>query len=129
MTTTVVTVDFVNPPREGKKKGSIKTKELGYVGVWPDKLSLFEKGKKYEIEWKEQGQYKDFVKMIGQPQAGNGKRDDATPERIFVCGIVNSAVSSGKVEPTVGNLTALTNAAREAWAATFGAQKEEGAPY
>lgn len=49
--------------------------------------------------------------------------DDPTPERIYVCGIVNSAITSQQVNPMdPAALVAVTNAARQAWSQTLGAK-------
>ena len=137
-----VTVDFVNPPKDGKKFGSIKTKELGYVSVWPDKLDNFKKGQKYTIQYETTDSgYHNFKAMAGgdfpdsdlgdtgvappplpKPnyQTAPSRPVDPTPERIFVCGIVNSAVSSGRVELDRDAIIALVNEARSAWRETLG---------
>jgi hypothetical protein len=38
------TVEFVNQPKDGKKKGSIKLSNGEYVGCWPNELDQFSKG-------------------------------------------------------------------------------------
>jgi hypothetical protein len=49
------------------------------------------------------------------------RADDPTPERIYVCGIVNAAITSQQVNPMdPAALIAVTNAARQAWRATLG---------
>ena len=131
MLTSQVTVDYVNEPKEGKPFGSIKTKELGYVSVPPDKLGLFEKGGKYSINYEttDRGYHNfkslangfpehDLPKAFQKPSPRSS--EDATPERIYVCGIVNSAIAHGGFALTLTNLVELTNTARSAWAQTFG---------
>lgn len=46
-----ITVAFVNQPREGGKKGTVKDMHGRYFGVWPDKLDQYEKGGTYEVEY------------------------------------------------------------------------------
>lgn len=129
MTTATVTVKFVNQPKQGKKMGSIRTQELGFINVWPDKLSNFVAGQKYTIDYADEGGFKKLVKVSEkeataeppwEPPGDTQPHVDPTPERIYVCGIVNAFVSTGKFEPTALNLAALTSAARQAWAQTFG---------
>ena len=45
---------------------------------------------------------------------------DPTPERIYVCGITNAWVRAHPTDFNAVNLIAVTNAARQAWAETFG---------
>ena len=141
MTTAPVTVEFVNPPKEGKKMGSIKTQELGTIFVWPNQLSIFKQGHHYTIEYSEANGFKKFEKMAPPPPspednigdtAGFPEHEllpartvkahvDATlQEHIFVCGIVNNWVSRTDSEVTQSKLIALVNASRVVWAQTFG---------
>lgn len=50
---TTVTVQYVNPPKPGKKSGTIKSIDGQMFGVWPDKLGDFEPGETYEIDFTE----------------------------------------------------------------------------
>ena len=134
MLTSQVTVDYVNEPRDGKPFGSIKTKELGYVSVHPNDLGLFTKGQKYSINYetvsKGNREFRNFIsisngfpehdlpKAFQKPVARSS--EDATPERIYVCGIINSAIAHGGFALTLSALVELTNTARSAWAQTFG---------
>ena len=134
MLTSQVTVDYVNEPRDGKPFGSIKTKELGYVSVHPDNLGLFTKGQKYSINYetvvKGDREHHNFKSLAnGFPEhdlpkafqkSSQRSSEDATPERIYVCGIINSAIAHGGFALTLTNLVELTNTARSAWAQTFG---------
>lgn len=134
--TETVQVQYVNPPKPGKKMGSIKTADGRYMGVWPDKLTRFQQGGTYTIKTETQG---DFTKVVDVVTDGGGQEqqapqqqrpagrptDDATAERIYVCGIVNAAVSNG-VEPTTASLVEITKAAREAYRQTFGGQAAAG---
>jgi hypothetical protein len=53
MPTTTMTVKYVNPPKAGKQRGSIKATDGQILGVFADKLHLFEPGSTYEIEYTE----------------------------------------------------------------------------
>lgn len=53
MSTAVVQVAFVNQPKQGKSKGSIKTNEGEFFEVWPNQLGLFRPGASYEIDFAE----------------------------------------------------------------------------
>ena len=139
MTTATVTVKFVNQPNPGKKMGSIKTSELGVIFVWPDKLSQFTPGNKYTIDYADEGGFKKLVKVGGtvvdntppaSPTAttqeppweppGNEHREYDVQECIFICGLINNAVASGKIDLNAVSIAALMSAGRQAWAQTFG---------
>lgn len=47
-----ITVQYVNPPKEGKKQGSVKTSDGRFFGVYPELLSAFPSAGTYEIEFK-----------------------------------------------------------------------------
>lgn len=51
MPTEQVTIAYVNPPKPGAKKGSIKTQDGRYFSVWPDKLGGFSKGMSCTIDY------------------------------------------------------------------------------
>ena len=129
-TQATVYVEAVNQPAPGKKMGSVKTKELGTVWAWPNQLDHMQAGNAYRIKYKVNDNFKSIAEVMGAvvekakpveaPEQSNAVPVvDPLPERIFVCGVVNSAVSSGK-DPTVANLIGIVNAARQAWAETFG---------
>ena len=127
-------VESVNQPAPGKKMGSIKARGVGTIWAWPNQLDKFHSGGTFTIKYKEDNNFKNVVEILHQepqapppwePPGDPGKHQspnpviDPLPERIFVCGVVNSAVSAGK-EPTIANLIGIVNAARQAWAETFG---------
>ena len=125
-------VESVNQPAPGKKMGSIKARGIGTIWAWPNQLDKLHSGGTFTIKYKEDNNFKSVVEILHQePQAAPPWEPpgqvstqvtttvDPLPERIFVCGVVNSAVSSGK-EPTIANLIGIVNAARQAWAETFG---------
>jgi hypothetical protein len=45
-----ITVQFLNQPKAGKKKGSIKTTDGEYIGCWPNELDNFQEGGSYTVE-------------------------------------------------------------------------------
>jgi hypothetical protein len=54
MPTGTITVKYVNPPKAGKKKGTIKSADGQMFGVWADKLGEFTPDMIYEIEYSEE---------------------------------------------------------------------------
>jgi hypothetical protein len=137
-----IVVQYVNQPKPGKKKGSIKSTAGKTYGVWPDKLDQFQPGGSYTVEVEENqynGQtYYGVKRIIGAPSNGNAtpapspapytgrQTDEATAERIYVCGIVNAAVPTlaAAGDLRTGVLIEITNTAREAWRQTFGGRAE-----
>lgn len=132
MATAQVRVSFVNPVKPGKKNGSIKTADNQVYGVPPHMLGQFQEGATYSIEYEQhqwQGNWYKTVQKV-TPIAGPsdnvvrgkfGQTDDKTAERIFVCGLLNSAVENGQIR--IDDQAMLQNAVmicRTVWANTFG---------
>jgi len=112
MPTEQVTIAYVNPPKPGKKQGSIKTEDGRYFGVWPDKLGGFQKGMTctidYEVSTASDGSGRQFYNLknaytsLGTPIGGGGpapqpglfphkqaKGGGASTEEMFVMGFLN----------------------------------------
>jgi hypothetical protein len=142
-TQTLIHVAFVNAPRPGDKKGSLKTKDGVYYGVWADQWSRIEgqveEGGTYEIEYDEsefKGKtYRNIktekgIKTILAPgfaeaQAkSNGVYKYSTnptdAERMFVCSILNAYVAAGKVMLNPTEIEHAVNMLRSVWGETFG---------
>src|SRR6188768_1077779 len=105
--TATIEVEYVNPPKEGKKKGSIKTKDGEYYGVWPDKLHLYAPGNTYTIQYESsefKGKtYKDVKRIVDAPattaakHATNGNGSTKSRE-MFAMGFVNRIYAgTGKI--------------------------------
>jgi hypothetical protein len=133
-----ITVKYVNPPRPGKKMGSIKTTGDEYYNVWPDKLGLFNAGQNYNIEYdvNDQG-FKSFKKLVGDsangqvpvgtlaaarahaPAPATRSGGDAKAAEMFVMGFMNRCYQGmGSVPPhgqLVIELRTLKSAWEEAW--------------
>lgn len=127
-----IQVKFVNEPREGRKNGTIKTEDDELYGVPPQKLGMFQPGGRYQIEystrsWKGQD-YKTVISanLLAPPSTNSGgggkygRTDDATAERIFVCGALNAAIQGGHVELSSATLGNVVNMLRQVWSETFG---------
>lgn len=135
MPTITLTVKYVNPPKPGKKRGSIKDTDDQMFGVFPDKLHLFETGKTYEVEYTSNevgGVVYNTVKSA-TPLAtsaprnipiGNGGSYKETSardaERMFVCSILNAAVQGQQVEFNHQRVLAAVQFLRGIWQQTFG---------
>jgi hypothetical protein len=57
----VVTVKYLNPPKEGKTRGSIKGTNNEFFGVDAAKLSMFTIGMTYDIRYSENGEWRTVV--------------------------------------------------------------------
>lgn len=139
MPTATITAKYVNPPKEGKKKGSVKTADDQMFGVWADKISHFQVGGIYDIEYTEEtGQDGKVWKTIktatkkgesrptfGGGGARNSYRETSAKdaERMFVCSILNAAIAAGKVEFSGEKLRFAVNGLRSVWADTFAADE------
>lgn len=131
MQVATITVKYVNQPKPGKKMGSIKDTAGNIYGVYPEKLALFQQNGTFEIEYKQNGDFKQVVgvKPAGglspAPQSnGGGNYRPTSPvdaERMYVCSLVNAGIQAGRIDFTEGAIEAATNAARNAWRNTFGA--------
>lgn len=112
-----VTADYVNQPKEGKRFGSIKTKELGYVSVKPSDLGQFTKGATYQIEYTETDEgYKNLVRIVAPANGAtkpNGTQNMDNAKSIFITGVVGRAMQGGQFQ--VSDIAALTHAAASAF--------------
>ena len=132
MQTATVTVDYVNQPKPGKKKGSIKTKELGYIGVWPDKLDQFEKGATYTINYVQEGEYKDFKGMAGsmaKPSGAPPKTGVKSPNEeasMFAMGFLNRLYAGTGQFPGSVVLAQQVRDCRAAWLQALAQNEPQG---
>lgn len=66
---TTIEIAYVNPPKQGRKTGSVKTSEGQYYDVWPNMLSLFQPGGTYNVEFTERDfkgtTYRTVQKVLG----------------------------------------------------------------
>ncbi|HEY6020489.1 MAG TPA: hypothetical protein VIY48_11470 [Candidatus Paceibacterota bacterium] len=126
MPTATVTVAYINPPKPGKKMGSIKSQDGAYYGVWPDKLSMFEVGNTYSIVFTEENGFKNFKQMASDAQGNPTTRvmaraqaphsgGDAKAEEMFVMGFLNRCYQGACGVPPQAELTDGIRTLRAAW--------------
>jgi hypothetical protein len=137
MPTGTITVKYVNQPKAGKKKGTIKSADGQMFGVWANQLSEFTPDMIYEIEYSEEawnGQTyrtisKATPKATAPAQTGNGngakyntyrETSPTDAERMFVCSLLNAAISEGELQLSAESLVAAIKTTRAAWTQTFG---------
>ena len=122
-------VQYVNEPKPGKKKGSIKLDDGNYYGVWPDKLHLFTKGQRVTFDASEsEYQGKTFYNFEGmaqnqpeQPeQPAQPSRGGTKPEEMFIMSVVGRSMGSGKFN--IHDIPDLAQSAWNAWAMLYGGE-------
>jgi hypothetical protein len=133
MNAAVIKVRFANPPREGKKKASIKTDDDQIFGVWPRQLGLFQPGRSYKIEFEEstwKGQtYRTITKC--EPAADVEERTNEagtssqrgsqtnSVEAQFVARVLSASIMLGAVKLERDSLTSATKLIRTVYRDTF----------
>ena len=136
-----IQVAYVNPPKPGKKMGSIKSTAGDYYSVYPDKLGLFTVGQVYSIQVDVSAQgYKSFkgfagavsnnglgavgsMAPIGNMQAAKlaaprpmGAPNGGTKsEEMFVMAVVGRALNGAGTVPDLDTLTQWVRDSRQAW--------------
>jgi hypothetical protein len=113
-----VQVKFVNQPREGKKMGTIKCEDGTIIGVWPNKLNLFQQGQTYTIEYEQNGDFKNFKRIIpGAPNTApsNGKSEDLGQCGMFIMGVMGRCFQGTSQLPDERVLTDIVRHLRKAW--------------
>jgi hypothetical protein len=143
MQTATITIKYVNAPK-GRGPASVKDSNGVYWKFWTRDIPMdrFSVGNSYTVGYKNEpydGKDQYIIQEVlegGAPAApapaprqsapapaqngpsnGNGQRD----EFIFVCGLINQGVASGKINPF--ETTSVADAiavAREAYRQTFG---------
>lgn len=136
MSAATIEVKFADPPKDGKKQGTVKAANGEVYGVWPDKLGLLRPGLTYEVEFTErtyQGRtYRTITKCKPSPTSTGGAVKSPipservttvgspTPEQVFVTAILAAAVSSQVADLNDRNLHDAVMALRLSWGKTFG---------
>lgn len=145
--TATITVKYVNPPKPGKKRGTIKDESDTFYGVWPDKIALFQQGRTYAIEYTSQeanGQtWHTIVSAVQQAEVapaaaaakqatgGGGQVYRETcakdAERMFVCSMMNAFIQAGKLDLEGTKMVNATRMMRRVWQHTFGESVDSSA--
>jgi hypothetical protein len=122
--TTTMTIKLINQPGS-TGRGSIVGTDDQRLGVFPEKVGLFEVGKTYEIEYTETDRRRQ---PQGQPAAngqgnGNGhyrETSDKDAERMWVCATLTALIRAGEVKNDKRQLWETTNMLRALWSHSFG---------
>jgi hypothetical protein len=136
-----ITVQYVNPPKAGKKRGTIKDSDGNIYGVFPDKISLFQPGGTYDVEIRESHVGDEIFRNITDgvlcaprkgstmipstntapqvPGFGNGS-GTSKDEQLFVLAILKSLIEAGEIHADQGELVNAVQTLRDVWRQTFG---------
>lgn len=115
MSTATIEVKYADPPKIGKKQGTIKTPGGDVYGVWPDKLGLLRPGQRYRVEFKEREHGGRTYRTITKVDPVRVNADDAplqpdqpttatNSETAAVVRMVAAAIASQQVEFNPGAL-------------------------
>lgn len=159
MPTATITVQAKQSPAIGKKQGKIQDTSGAMWNVWGDKLQNYREGVTYDIVYEESEFNDHKFNVIKTANPSNNKPStgalpkDGWPgpspgydpkagyhppiqqppspkdEMIFVCGVVNNAMSNTNINPfeiTLTELIAMVDKARSAWRNTLGKSQKAG---
>jgi hypothetical protein len=132
-----MTVKYVNPPKAGKQRGSIKGADDQVLGVFADKMHLFEPGSTYESEYTETESsgvtYRNVKSATAvatapttssspSPTAHNTYRETSANDakRMFVCANLSALIRAGEVKNDKASLWNATQLLCSLWDHTFG---------
>jgi len=123
-----MTIAAVNVPKQGSTRGSVKGINGQILGAFAEKISLFQQGKTYEIEYTENESggrvYKNVksAKEIGgadtTPTAAAPKVY-ADPEQMWVRETLTALIKAGEVKNDKRQLWEAANMLRALWRHTF----------
>lgn len=114
--TAAIEVKYVNPPKDGKQSGTVKATDGQLYGVWPDKLGLFQPGRRYKIEFVERDYkgktYRSITKGYPEPSPSATPQNNTTSppraglgEEQFVAHMLAASLQSQLVELNDRDLT------------------------
>ena len=113
-----VVCKFVNPPKPGKRYGSVKDPAGIYWSLPPNLVSQVTQGASILVNYEETPEgYKNIKSIVptAQPQARQNTPSNSNEEAIFVTGCVGRALGSGQFG--ISDIKILTLSAAEAYRA------------
>jgi hypothetical protein len=150
--TATVKIKYVNSPKEGKTRGSVKGTNNEFFGVDVSKLSLFEVGMTYDIRYTENGEWRTVVsatlieperKAAPQPATRPAAAPVATSvpggdinrqthpidaERMFVCSMLNASIAARVIDPRdLKEMGQATTNFKRLWSFAFMANRADPA--
>ena len=151
--TRTVKIKYVNQPKDGKTRGSIKGTNDEFFGVHVSKLTMFEVGMTYDVSYTEDGEWRTVVSATlieperkPEPEShpehrAAASRPAAIPsgetnrqthpidaERMWVCSLMNAAITARVLNPL--DLKAMGEATmnfKRLWTYAFVANQSEPA--
>lgn len=135
MPTIRMCIKYINPPKQGKQRGSIKGTDDTFIGCFPDKLALFEPGRTYDIEVTETEsngvtyQNVKSAKLVeiapaaaASSSTSNTYRETCPSDakRMFVCAQLSALIRAGEVKNDKAALWTTTQMLCALWDHTFG---------
>lgn len=126
---TEITVQYVNPPKEGKKWGSIKAADGNYYYGPPATLSRYQVGETCKIEFElggKDGTLRSLKQKLSTtppalakplPTPPRQRTNPTDSEQIFCCALLKEIIAPTDTELT---LIAKTNMLRQVYRNTFG---------
>ena len=132
MHTATIEVQYVNEPKEGKKMGSVKTKDGEYYSVWPDKLANFKPGMSYAVEYtvedfkgKTYKTIKGLAKDNKASQQSTATNGHTKSVEMFVMGTIGRSLQGTGTFPDGATLEGWIRDARRAWVNGFNDQADD----
>ena len=130
--TSVITVKYADPPKDGKKQATVRSDAGEVFGVWPKDLGLFQRGRRYRVEYTErryQGRdYRTVVKVEPEEAPARTTRQEASPatsapsgEAEFVSRCLAASIMSGTMGRSKEELIERARLLRSVWRDVFGA--------
>lgn len=128
-----ITVQYINPPKEGKKMGSIKAADGQYYNVFPDLLGQFSKGMRCKVEYTSKprddgGEWRTIKKIVGNGSAPVVPKNDyrarsnpAEAKQIAVLALAKECITRLSYEQlNEAALVAILNMCSRAYDKTLG---------
>jgi hypothetical protein len=141
MSTLTMTIKSIKPPSADKKRGILIGSDDQIIGVFAEKISLFQTGHTYEIDYSETSSSGNTYRNVKgakeidgpKPEAGAAKPAPASngynsyretcakdAERMFVCANLVALIRAGEVKCDKRQLWDATQMLRGLWQHTFG---------
>lgn len=135
MQTATIDVSFVNPPKPGKKMGSVKTRDDDFYLVFPEDLAKFSPGQTYQVNYETNNFNGTDFKTIKFPKTRQPSRVPAKANghtqsvEMFVMGTIGRCLQGAGTFPEAAQLTEWVRDARKAWEDGFSDTQEEETPF
>lgn len=131
MPTAEITCQYVNFPKAGKRRGSIKSSEGDYYWGSDTTLRQFAVGEVCTVEYDTQpkdggGEWRTIKRKVSTTSPGStptqvrNRTNPADSKQIFVTALLKEGIASGKIEPSKVGVVSAGNALKAAYEELFG---------